>query len=442
MKYDIFNAKSIELHAKVLENKSFYEIIPTPDLEKASNKGGLGQLIEKHHFGYNPNSLSGPDFVEAGVELKLTPYKKVRKSKYSSKERLVLNIIDYEKLINEKFETSSFWNKNKLLLLIFYLYEKETNRSDFKITHAQLFSFPEKDLQIIKNDWNKIADKVSKGLAHELTEAETSYLGACTKGANKQSLRKQPKSSIKAMQRAFSLKSSYMTFILNEYILKKKVTYQTITDNVEDSLEDFIIKTYKKYYGETLANLIDRFGVSNSSKGKTYLVAAKMLNGELTDLNKTEEFIKSNTKIKAIRIQKNGKIKESMSFPTFKYLEIIKETWETSTLRNMFLETRFLFVVFKENEVGDYLFERSMFWNIPLSDVENEVKSVWEETVSRINLGRSNDLPKSSDNKVCHVRPHARNSRDTYQTPQGDNIVKKCFWLNNSYLLKQVNFNK
>ena len=46
--------------------------------------------------------------AEAGVELKATPFKKLKNGKYSSKERLVLNIINYEKVANENFETSSF----------------------------------------------------------------------------------------------------------------------------------------------------------------------------------------------------------------------------------------------------------------------------------------------------------------------------------------------
>ena len=44
---------------------------------------------------------------EAGVELKATPFKS-KSGKYSAKERLVLNIINYEKVAEEQFEESSF----------------------------------------------------------------------------------------------------------------------------------------------------------------------------------------------------------------------------------------------------------------------------------------------------------------------------------------------
>jgi DNA mismatch repair protein MutH len=443
MLYDSTDPISIENHAKVLENKTFYEVLPEDEIKKSSIKGGLGQLIEEYHFGYKPNNNSAPDFPEAGVELKLTPYKRNKNKSFSAKERLVLSIIDYFSVVNETFENSSFWNKNKLLLLIFYLYEANVERGNLKITHSQLFQFPEKDLKIIKDDWERIVEKIRHGKAHELSEADTNYLGACTKGANKNSLRKQPFSDKPAMQRAFSLKSSYMTFILNKYILKRKQTYTPIVNQAIDmSIEDYILGVYEKYFGKTLSELCNLFDVSKSSKAKTYLVAAKMLNTNLKDLNKSEEFIKSNTKIKAIRIQKNGKIKESMSFPTFKYTEIIQETWEESELRNMFLETRFLFVIFRETQNGDYIFEDAMFWRMPLEDLENDVKWVWEETVTRIKMGEYKNLPKISDNDVAHVRPHANNSKDTYPTPCGNHEVKKCFWLDRKYILKQIMMKK
>ena len=38
--------------------------------------------------------------------------------------------------------------KNKLILLVFYLYETEKERKDFEIRHAQLFEFPENDLKL------------------------------------------------------------------------------------------------------------------------------------------------------------------------------------------------------------------------------------------------------------------------------------------------------
>ena len=52
-----------------------------------------------------------PDFPEAGLELKSSPIKELKSGKKSSKERLVLGMIDYMSITNENFECSSFIKK-------------------------------------------------------------------------------------------------------------------------------------------------------------------------------------------------------------------------------------------------------------------------------------------------------------------------------------------
>jgi len=42
-------------------------------------KGGMGKLVEECWFEYKANSDSEPDCEKAGVELKVTPYKAVKK---------------------------------------------------------------------------------------------------------------------------------------------------------------------------------------------------------------------------------------------------------------------------------------------------------------------------------------------------------------------------
>ena len=46
----------------------------------ATGKGAIGTVVEESWFGYKPNSNPAPDFEEAGVELKVTPYRQNRSS--------------------------------------------------------------------------------------------------------------------------------------------------------------------------------------------------------------------------------------------------------------------------------------------------------------------------------------------------------------------------
>jgi DNA mismatch repair protein MutH len=82
----------------------------------------------------------------------------------------------------EEFENSSFWKKNAHLLLVFYLHDSEKDLLDYVIKLVDDWKYPEEDLLIIKNDWQIINQKIKEGKAHELSEGDTMYLGACTKG--------------------------------------------------------------------------------------------------------------------------------------------------------------------------------------------------------------------------------------------------------------------
>ncbi len=121
--YDLNNKNSIIHYAKQLVGKSLKDICEKELIENQKNKGGFGQLLEKFYFLYEPNSDSEPDFKEVGLELKSSPIKKLKRLDFVSKERLVLNIINYLEIVKQDFENSSFLKKNKNLLLVFYFYE-------------------------------------------------------------------------------------------------------------------------------------------------------------------------------------------------------------------------------------------------------------------------------------------------------------------------------
>ena len=328
--------------------------IPLRDVDTtgrlSTGKGAIGTVIEESWFGYTPNSESEPDFPEAGVELKVTPYIRGRKG-IRAKERLVCNIINYMEEYDKTFQTSSFWHKCNTMLLMSYEYLSDKPKGDFTIDEAILFSFPEEDLAIIEHDWQIIIEKVRIGKAHEISEGDTMYLAACTKGANASSVRKQPFSDIMAKQRAYSLKASYMTQILNKYIFGDVKSERVINDVKQlrnYSFEECVINKLVPFYGKTVSQLRQICHITSTAKNVNELILAKMLKVD-GKISQTEEFKKAGIIPKTIRVQKNGKIKENMSFPTFNFIELSKEDcWEESKLYNYLAPTKFLFVIFQE----------------------------------------------------------------------------------------------
>jgi len=222
--YDENNQQSILDYAKRLEGKTLREvlddkIIKAMRVHESGNKGRYGQKIEQYYFGYDINSDSSADFP-CGLELKATPLKVLKNGTLSPKERLVCNIINYEDIIHEEWETSSFLEKNSDTLIVRYIdpIDKTINQLDYKIIDVQIHSIfnNEDDKKQFEEDWNIIVNKIKNGKAHLLSESDTKYLGACTKGSTAlKSLRKQPNSDILAKQRAFSFKIQYMRELLN-----------------------------------------------------------------------------------------------------------------------------------------------------------------------------------------------------------------------------------
>lgn len=465
--YDRADPLSIEKYSQGLVGKSFREIWDEDDArqpmlvretttygssdvtETKRSKGNLGQIIEEKFFHYKRNNDSRADFYEAGVELKVTPYKISPTGAYTAKERLILTMIDYFQVVNEDFENSHFWSKSRLILLIYYLYQKEIRYNlDYRIGFSKLFTPPEQDLKIIKHDYEIIVSKIRAGKAHELSEGDTLYLGAATKASTSEDRRKQPFSAELAKPRTFSFKNSYMTYVLNNYIISGVSTYEPIVkDDIQESFEDYVVNKVKAYCGYSVGDLCAEFNIEYQKEPKSLeaMLAYRILG---IKGNKAEEFEKANIVVKTIRIGKNRKIKESMSFPTFKFKELIEEEWEDSSFGNYLRETRFLFVVYKFDDNDILRLRGCQFWNIPYRDLEGNVKKVWEETktvlqdglqVTVVNGKNYNNFPKAADNPVCHVRPHARNAQDTYELPDGRRYPKQCFWLNNSYILVQLN---
>lgn len=462
--YDIKDAESIYEYSKNLIGLTFNDVIRNNDINEVhekslaeiynestgyKNKGKLGQIIERDYFGYNNNSNSEADFKDAGLELKVTPYKKNKNGSISAKERLVLSMIDYSEVARHEFEASHFWDKCRLLLLIYYQHDHNLKSNlDFRIDFVSLFTPEGEDREIIRKDYFFIRNKINNGKAHELSEADTFYLGAVTKSSDSSNRTSQPFSKELAKPRAFSYKNSYMTQVLRK-IAGEKQEDSIVKNKLETDFEQYVINKIDKYKGMSVEDLTLHFNIDVSKKPKNLnsIIAFRMLG---IKGNNAEEFEKANVVVKTIRIGNNNKIKEHMSFPTFKFKELVKEDWGDSTFGNSLRETKFLFVVYKFDDNDVLRLMGCQFWNMPYQVIENEVKPVWEKTKKIISEGVKlekikneihNNLPKQIESKVCHVRPHGRDGKDVCELPDGRFMVKQCFWLNNTYIYSQINDN-
>lgn len=415
----------------------------TPDEVVIANnltKGSLGKLVETEFFGINPGNDHAPDFPDAGVELKTTGVnirviRQTGETVYVAKERLSLTMIDYMDVVEEIWDSCTVMEKCRLMLMVFYLFEKDTPIASRKFVMAPfLWQFPAEDLEIIKNDWCFIVNKIKSGMAHQLSEGDTMYLGACRKGNDKIPHRKQPNSDVLCLSRAFCLKQTYMTIMIKAR--GNRVVPESLygATSASQPIEDVIAARLRRYEGVEVADIIEQLSFDRGQEPKHLLrlLSSRMLGVKTENIRELE---KAEVTIKTIRLSASGTPKESMSFAAFKSAELVNQTWEESKFNKELEERKYLLMVFRYDAENKLRFSHGRLWNMPWED-RQEAKRVWEETKRRIIAIQADKLPLSDFSSVSHVRPKARDRDDTETTPYGQTITKKCFWLNASYISK------
>lgn len=258
-----------------------------------------------------------------------------------------------------------------------------------------------------------------------------------------------------------------MTYVLNNYIIPGKDTYEPIVKSSDEliskSFAELIVDKIDFYKGKSDKELCNLFGREyNNNKAQWVDLAYRMLG---IKSNRAEEFQKANIVVKAIRLEENGVMRESSPLPTFRFKELVNQEWEESELYDYLLNTKFLFVVYKKSNNMYYL-KGAQLWSMPQEDLDSTVREGWEEIKKVVKNGViltpketktrvivQNNFPSKADNRIIHIRPHANKSyyvfsngmtlgngsiNDTNELPDGRRMPTQSFWLNNTYIISQI----
>jgi DNA mismatch repair protein MutH len=438
--------KDIQEVGHSLVGKKIKEFIDLNQKIVGEHKGAIGQLIEHQVFGQAPHNDSEPDLTtEDGqkIELKVAPVKRLNGGEFVPKERIVLNDINFLSENTLVFEESSFWKKNKNLYVLFYEYIKSVSKKEYRIHADLMVELSREDLIQIKKDWSIISEKIRSGNAHNISESDTLYLGACTKAANSK-IRTIQKNGIKAKPRAYSYKTKFIKYLLRN---SKKKDF-SIIENYSISLEDLVREKTKPYIGKTKSYIIKELSINpDKSKNSNEHLLAAMLGLKGKKLSNSAEFKKADLSFKTVVFDNKNNLRQSMSIINVNFIDIVNEEWETSEIREYFLNTKFVFAIFK-GEKENPLFLGVYFWNLSEILLDKYVKEVWFKTKKILLTGNlfknstnnTNNFPKISDELICHVRPRAASSMDCAPLPFPDNVkkstsfTKQCFWINARFI--------
>ncbi|MEH7485013.1 Sau3AI family type II restriction endonuclease, partial [Neobacillus drentensis] len=346
-----------------------------------------------------------------------------------------------------------------------------TELKDFGLPKDTVIEIPEKDLEIIKQDWKKISEYINSCKAEQLSEGLTNYLGACTKSTTGGDFTKQKYTDVPAKPRAYSFKSKFINELINNHIIGQDHT-EAINSIVKDvselekkTLEEIIVSRFTPYYGMKQSELIQKLGIevgkSKTQKNINNMIIRGILNlPTTTDDVTSEEIEKAEISLKTVTLKK-GQPKEHFKFmgiPSF--LELVNESWEESRVYDFLDRKKFLLLVFNdfnkkkkdsdsyETDPENIIFVGAKFWNMPIPDIDGPVKRVWKTEVEKLKNGVeltftqnkndgikiNNNFIKPSLEDILHLRPDAQVSqyRSEYYKDVVDKGIPKKKLMNNS----------
>jgi len=440
--------------AQELEGVALKDIDQKGWLKNTSNKGAIGNMIQEDFFGIPANSKREADFNFHDIELKVTPIKRKRGEGFSSKERLVLGMINYMNDYTIPFEDSLPNKKTKNTLLIFYLYEENTPAEQFIILKASMFQLPVEDIPQVRIDYNAIIDKIKTGKAHEISEKKQVYLGACTKGQGRgRDFVTQPFSEIKAKSRAYSYKVGYMSAYFRKLMTPSDIEHVLVPR--QQTFLEMVEKTFGKYMGKTDEEIRKMIEYTKSVKAKDYLAnLTNCLFGDHTNskINQTQEFMKEGYALKIVtkRLDKNKN--QDMAFPNIDFYEIRYDPFEGSSWHGRFAETKYIIAIWQEIQEKQYILERFTYWAPneefinQAANIYNHIKNMLEnDTLVAYNEGKTNhqtwgdNLPKKGEYAPFQIRPKGSGESVIITLPNGKLFKKKCFMIDKAYIWEQLN---
>lgn len=408
------------------------------------DKGILGKIVETGFYGYELNSNPEADFAELGIELKVAGFKRNKNETISAKERLVLGKIDYCKIIYEEFEFSKLLFKNKKLLIIWYEYDYDLKNSygEFEIKYYQLYDMSI-DEDIFRNDFNIIRDRVIVGEAHLLSEGDTSYLGACTKGAKGTDETKQPNTTIKATAkpRAFSLKNGYMTGVLRSIDIASQSSAKFKT------AQSYVYEKLKPYFGLTQRQIWAKVGNyklaedTKAPKNLNKMISDRII-GKDKDLGSIDDvFNKVNYSIKNLPVDDKNYPLERLSFRNLSISEF-DETWIDSDWNNYFEEINLIIVLYegKNKKNGERILKGVESVTFTASDIDLFKKSyiMVQDAIELKDISKL-PYPNLQEEQVLVIAPKGSGGDDAYNNFFKEDSTKTCFMLEKDFIFTKIN---
>ncbi|WP_342259072.1 MutH/Sau3AI family endonuclease [Spiroplasma endosymbiont of Dioctria linearis] len=403
------------------------------------NKEKVKHVIQQAVFDIGLMSKMEYTFEDLQLELKPVALKYNKYGELIVKERMVLNDIYYDEIVNETFKTSRFINKNQLLLIMTYIHDYEKDFLDYQIKDAFIIDISrQKEFFLIVNDWLAIQEKVKKGKAEDLNEGFTNILSASTKSQNRIDLKKQPYSNVLVRFRNYSFNINFLKEIISKKIRKIDYLNEIFEEKEVNDIADFKNEQIEEYLTSIIGTDISKY--TQSKANQWHQMAFE---NYLKEHNRAMyDFIKV-TNYKLIhKLTDNSNLQEQISTNyELDPFEILNDEFEESTFyQDIILKTYIVIMIDKiNNQVLNFKLFRLSDENI--KKAQSVFYNARKEIQRIISLGITKDIDpnftKIKDNLAIHLRKSKKANNTIYKVNDKEfEIPAYEFWINKDVIFK------
>jgi DNA mismatch repair protein MutH len=388
-----------------------------------TTKGTVGAAIEAY-FGMRADSLPEPDFRAAGIELKSVPLRP-REGEIAVKERTFITSIDYVALAQEEWNSATVRRKLDQILFVYYDWLPQAPLGELAVTDVVMWEPNSDMLDVFEADWLSVRDLVRQGRAEGISESQGTTLVAATKGPGGPPDRRQPYSKVLASRRSWALRPAFVRSILEQERAGRQVVFEIST-----TVADKALQRLRQLVGSTISEVESSLGrAPTAAKHRAKLVVDAALAAHHGPTN--ADLAAVGVDLRVVHVDVTRMPYEALSFPVFRYQELIREDWAESELLSRLDKFILVPVIAAKGlgSVGAGVIQSPVLWSPSESDLEGMARE-WTMFRDEIEAGKARALTPASLTDYIHVRPKGKDSLDTDPAPIVGPVVKKCFWLN------------
>jgi DNA mismatch repair protein MutH len=426
------SAAQIMKWASQMPGHSLGALVSASGLDRESSphtKGSVGAAVEAY-FGLPPDSAAEPDFRAAGMELKTVPLRP-REDELAIKERVYITMIDYHSLATEHWSSATIRRKLGHILFVYYQWLPTALLNELVVTDVAEWRPGDDVTRTFEADWRAVQQLVIAGRAQDISERLGVALVAATKGPGGPPSRSQPFSPVPAAQRAWALKPAFLKGVLEQHRGRSTRVFEVTT-----TLEDRAFRALAGRAGRRIVDVETDLGLAPSgAKHRAARVIERLVGRDA--LISRADLAGAGVDLRVVQVDDSMMPYEALSFPAFRYQELIREDWEESELLSRL--DRFMFVPIVGHRglaaVGSCVIRPPIRW-APTEDELCGMAREWTMFRDEIAVGKALRLTPASRTHYLHVRPKGRTALDTDPAPHVGPVVKKCFWFNRAFVAR------